>query len=141
MDAKSEHGERTAAPRGRNQADGGAGLGECRARTGHNAEALGEIYRRYVRRVFGLCRYMLDSRESAEDATSEVFLKLQRSAPVSAQPSASSLPANRESCGAQLRLGSLFGGTDGQQHRHLAAILSVFPMKPGQISLLELNGD
>jgi len=46
---------------------------------GHDAEALGEIYRRYVRRVFGLCRYMLDSRESAEDATSEVFLKLERS--------------------------------------------------------------
>ena len=46
---------------------------------GHDAEALGEIYRRYVRRVFGLCRYMLDSRESAEDATSEVFLKVQRS--------------------------------------------------------------
>src|SRR2546429_7776451 len=40
---------------------------------------LWEIYRRYVRRVFGLCRYMLDSRERAEDATSEVFLKLQRS--------------------------------------------------------------
>ena len=46
---------------------------------GHDAEALGEIYRLHVRRVFGLCRYMLDSRESAEDATSEVFLKLQRS--------------------------------------------------------------
>jgi RNA polymerase sigma-70 factor, ECF subfamily len=46
---------------------------------GHDAEALGEIYRLYVRRVFGLCRYMLDSRESAEDATSEVFLKLQHS--------------------------------------------------------------
>jgi RNA polymerase sigma-70 factor (ECF subfamily) len=46
---------------------------------GHDGEALGEIYRRYVRRVFGLCRYMLGSRESAEDATSEVFLKLQRS--------------------------------------------------------------
>jgi RNA polymerase sigma-70 factor (ECF subfamily) len=45
---------------------------------GHDAEALGEIYRRYGRRVFGLCRYMLDSRESAEDATSDVFLKLQR---------------------------------------------------------------
>jgi RNA polymerase sigma-70 factor (ECF subfamily) len=45
----------------------------------HDAEALGEIYSRYVRRVFGLCRYMLNSRESAEDATSEVFLKLQRS--------------------------------------------------------------
>jgi RNA polymerase sigma-70 factor (ECF subfamily) len=46
---------------------------------GHDVEALGEIYRRYVRRVFGLCRYMLDSREGAQDATSEVFLKLQRS--------------------------------------------------------------
>ena len=45
---------------------------------GHDAEALGEIYRLYVRRVFGLCRYMLESRESAEDVTSEVFLKLQR---------------------------------------------------------------
>ena len=46
---------------------------------GHDAEALGEIHRLFARRVFGLCRYMLDSRESAEDATSEVFLKLQRS--------------------------------------------------------------
>ncbi|MGC2111158.1 MAG: sigma-70 family RNA polymerase sigma factor [Candidatus Korobacteraceae bacterium] len=46
---------------------------------GHDAEALGEIYHLYARRVFGLCRYMLDSRESAEDATGEVFLKLQRS--------------------------------------------------------------
>lgn len=46
---------------------------------GHDAEALGEIYRLYGKRVFGLCRYMLDSRESAEDAMSEVFLKLQRS--------------------------------------------------------------
>ena len=45
----------------------------------HDADALGEIHHRYLRRVFGLCRYMLDSRESAEDATSEVFLKLQRS--------------------------------------------------------------
>ena len=45
----------------------------------HDGGALGEIYRLYVRRVFGLCRYMLESRESAEDATSEVFLKLQRS--------------------------------------------------------------
>jgi len=46
---------------------------------GHDAEALAEIYRRYVRRVFGLCRYMLNTREVAEDATSEIFLKLQRS--------------------------------------------------------------
>jgi len=46
---------------------------------GHDAEAQGEIYHRYVRSVYGLCRYMLDSRESAEDTTGEVFLKLQRS--------------------------------------------------------------
>jgi RNA polymerase sigma-70 factor (ECF subfamily) len=45
----------------------------------HDADALGQIYHRYVRRVFGLCRYMLRSQEGAEDATSEVFLKLQRS--------------------------------------------------------------
>ena len=44
-----------------------------------DSEALAEIYHRYVRRIFGLCRYMLNSREGAEDATSEVFLKLQRS--------------------------------------------------------------
>ena len=29
---------------------------------GHDVEALGEIYRRYVRRVFGLCRYMFEQR-------------------------------------------------------------------------------
>lgn len=45
----------------------------------HDSEALGEIYRHYARRVFGLCRHMLDSRETAEDATNDVFLKLQRS--------------------------------------------------------------
>ena len=44
----------------------------------HDGEALGEIHQRYRGRVFGLCRYMLGSRESAEDAASEVFLKLQR---------------------------------------------------------------
>jgi len=46
---------------------------------GHDAEALGEIYRRYVRRVFSLCLYMLSSRDRAVDATGDVFLKLQRS--------------------------------------------------------------
>jgi len=46
---------------------------------GYDSEALAEIYRRYAQRVLGLCRYMLESRESAQDAASEVFLKLQRS--------------------------------------------------------------
>jgi RNA polymerase sigma-70 factor (ECF subfamily) len=46
---------------------------------GRDTQALGEIYRRYAKRVFGLCRHLLGSPENAEDATSEVFLKLQRS--------------------------------------------------------------
>jgi RNA polymerase sigma-70 factor, ECF subfamily len=70
----------TAAPLGESTQMEGPDLDSLieRAR-GHDAEAFGEVYRFYARRVFGLCRYMLDSRESAEDATSEVFLKLQRS--------------------------------------------------------------
>ncbi len=39
-------------------------------------EAFGELYRRFSRRVFGLSLHLLGSREDAEDATSEVFLKV-----------------------------------------------------------------
>ena len=39
-------------------------------------EAFGELYRRFSRRVLGLCFHLLGSREDAEDATSEVFLKV-----------------------------------------------------------------
>jgi RNA polymerase sigma-70 factor, ECF subfamily len=39
-------------------------------------EAFGELYRRFSRRVFSLCIHLLGSREDAEDATSEVFLKV-----------------------------------------------------------------
>jgi RNA polymerase sigma-70 factor (ECF subfamily) len=46
-----------------------------RARAG-DAEAFGEIYRRLWRRVFGLCLHLLASTEDAEDASSEVFMKL-----------------------------------------------------------------
>jgi RNA polymerase sigma-70 factor, ECF subfamily len=70
----------TAAPLGKSTQMEGPDLDSLieRAR-GHDAEAFGEVYLLYARRVFGLCRYLLESRESAEDATSEVFLKLQRS--------------------------------------------------------------
>src|SRR5262245_58918059 len=37
-----------------------------------------DIYRTYHRRVFGLCRYLLNSFDAAEDATHEVFLRAQR---------------------------------------------------------------
>src|SRR5438128_8829315 len=80
MDSRVEQAKGPQPREGKAKQMEGLDLGSVieRAR-GQDAEALGEIYRRYVRRVFGLCRYMLDSRERAEDATSEVFLKLQRS--------------------------------------------------------------
>ncbi|MGB2606090.1 MAG: sigma factor, partial [Candidatus Sulfotelmatobacter sp.] len=80
MDAKKNMAKGPQPREGETRQMEGLGLENLieRAR-GHDDEALEEIYRRYVQRVFGLCRYMLDSRESAEDATSEVFLKLQRS--------------------------------------------------------------
>jgi RNA polymerase sigma-70 factor (ECF subfamily) len=80
MDAKRNNATGSRSPEGEATQMEGQDLESVIERAqGQDIEALGEIYRRYVRRVFGLCRYMLDSRESAEDATSEVFLKLQRS--------------------------------------------------------------
>ena len=78
MDAKENMAKGPQPREGETRQMEGLGLENLieRAR-GHDDEALEEIYRRYVQRVFGLCRYMLDSRERAEDATSEVFLKLQ----------------------------------------------------------------
>ncbi len=40
--------------------------------------AFADLYGLTARRVYGLCRHMLASREAAEDATSEVFLKVHR---------------------------------------------------------------
>jgi RNA polymerase sigma-70 factor (ECF subfamily) len=37
-----------------------------------------EIYRTHYRRVFSLCRYLLNSFDAAEDATHEVFLRAHR---------------------------------------------------------------
>jgi RNA polymerase sigma-70 factor, ECF subfamily len=80
MDAKRNMAKESQPREGETRQMEGLGLESVIGRAqGHDAEALGEIYCRYVRRVFGLCRYMLNSREGAEDATSEVFLKLQRS--------------------------------------------------------------
>ena len=80
MDAKRNMAKEPQPRKGETRQMEGLGLESVIERAlNHDAEALGEIHHRYIRRVFGLCRYMLDSRESAEDATSEVFLKLQRS--------------------------------------------------------------
>jgi RNA polymerase sigma-70 factor (ECF subfamily) len=41
-------------------------------------QALAELHRRFARRVQGFCRHMLRSEESAEDAGSEVFVRVAR---------------------------------------------------------------
>jgi RNA polymerase sigma-70 factor (ECF subfamily) len=46
-----------------------------RARTG-DAEAWGELYREYASAIFRFCRRALPTREDAEDATMEIFMKL-----------------------------------------------------------------
>ncbi|MFI5174007.1 MAG: RNA polymerase sigma factor [Terriglobia bacterium] len=43
-----------------------------------DSESFAELYRTFRPRMLGLCRHMLGSREAAEDATSEVFLRLKR---------------------------------------------------------------
>ena len=47
----------------------------ARARMG-NTDAWGELYRQYGAPVFRFCRRTLPSREDAEDATMEIFLKV-----------------------------------------------------------------
>src|SRR2546425_10498449 len=46
-----------------------------RARAG-DAEAWGELYRAYAPAIFRFCRRAMPTREDAEDATMEVFMKL-----------------------------------------------------------------
>ncbi len=47
----------------------------ARARSG-DAEAWGELYRRYGAAIFRFCRRALPTREDAEDATTEIFVKV-----------------------------------------------------------------
>ena len=48
-----------------------------KARAG-DAEAWGSLYREYAPAMFRFCRRALPTREDAEDATMEIFIKLQR---------------------------------------------------------------
>ena len=45
------------------------------ARAG-NPEAWGQLYRQYAPAIFRFCRRALPSREDAEDATTEIFMKV-----------------------------------------------------------------
>ena len=56
---------------------GAAELSEAIGRArGGNPEAWGEIYRQYASPIYRLCRRALPSREDAEDATMEIFVKV-----------------------------------------------------------------
>jgi RNA polymerase sigma-70 factor (ECF subfamily) len=43
-----------------------------------NADAWGELYRRYASAIFRFCRRVLPTREDAEDATTEIFMKVRQ---------------------------------------------------------------
>lgn len=47
----------------------------ARVRAG-DANAWGELYRRYASAIFRFCRRVLPTREDAEDATTEIFMKV-----------------------------------------------------------------
>jgi RNA polymerase sigma-70 factor (ECF subfamily) len=47
----------------------------AQARAG-NAEAWGEVYQHYAAAIFRFCRRVLPTREDAEDATMDIFLKI-----------------------------------------------------------------
>src|SRR3989441_12791368 len=47
----------------------------ARARAG-DAEAWGQLYREYAPAIFRFCRRAMATREDAEDATMEIFMKL-----------------------------------------------------------------
>src|SRR2546429_6289322 len=49
----------------------------ARARAG-DADAWGELYREYAPAIFRFCRRAMPTREDAEDATMEIFMKLDR---------------------------------------------------------------
>lgn len=54
-------------------------------------EAYGELYQEFRPQLLGLCRHLLGSRDEAEDASSEVFLRL----PVAIRTYDTSLPFSR----------------------------------------------
>jgi RNA polymerase sigma factor (sigma-70 family) len=41
-------------------------------------QGFADLYREYYRKVFNLCAYLLNSRDEAEDAANDVFLRVQR---------------------------------------------------------------
>src|SRR6202158_1207121 len=65
-------------PEGMNPADQAAEQEQiARARAG-DAEAWGEVYRHYAPAIFRFCRRVMPTREDAEDATMDIFIKVRQ---------------------------------------------------------------
>src|SRR5260370_35640949 len=85
-----------------------------RARAG-DAEAWGELYREYAPPIFRVCRRALPTREDAEDATMEIFMKLKDKLSQYAATRSFSAWLSKESsnnCRDMLRRRKIFQGTE-----------------------------
>ena len=67
--------ERRKSPEGMSVTDLAALLSQVRE---GNPDAWGELYREYAPAIFRFCRRALPSREDAEDATTEIFMKVRQ---------------------------------------------------------------
>jgi RNA polymerase sigma-70 factor (ECF subfamily) len=71
MDAKRH-------PEGMNSADHASEQEQIAQARAGNAEAWGELYRRYAPAIFRFCRRAMRTREDAEDATMDIFIKVRQ---------------------------------------------------------------
>lgn len=67
--------ERRKSPEGMSATDLAAALSQVRE---GNPDAWGELYREYAPAIFRFCRRALPSHEDAEDATTEIFMKVRQ---------------------------------------------------------------
>jgi RNA polymerase sigma-70 factor, ECF subfamily len=71
MDAKRD-------PEGMNPAEQPSGRERIAQAQAGNAEAWGELYRQYAPAIFRFCRRAMPTREDAEDATMDIFIKVRQ---------------------------------------------------------------
>ncbi len=73
VDARKARSIGAGGPEGINATDLSSAISQARL---GDPEAWGELYRQYAAAIFRFCRRALPSREDAEDATMEIFLKV-----------------------------------------------------------------
>jgi len=65
-------------PEGMNPAEQSGALERIAQARAGNAEAWGELYRQYAPAIFRFCRRAMPTREDAEDATMDIFIKVRQ---------------------------------------------------------------